>query len=42
LGDEPLSHEQTLAFATAAAGDLRRVVARFCGALATEGLVSAP
>jgi inosine/guanosine/xanthosine phosphorylase family protein len=42
LGDEPLSHAQTLAFATAAAGDLRRVVMRFCGALATEGLVPAP
>jgi xanthosine phosphorylase len=42
LGEEPLSHEQTLAFATAAAGDLRRVVTRLCGALATEGLVPAP
>ena len=33
LGDEALTHEQTLQHAAAAAGDLRRVVERFCGAL---------
>ena len=33
LGDEALTHEQTLQHAGAAAGDLRRVVERFCGAL---------
>jgi purine-nucleoside phosphorylase len=34
MGEEPLSHEQTLRFASAAAGDLARVVTRFCEALA--------
>jgi xanthosine phosphorylase len=34
MGEEPLSHEQTLRFAEAAAGDLVRVVERFCGELA--------
>jgi len=34
MGGEPLSHEQTLRHATAAAGDLARVVAGFCAELA--------
>jgi xanthosine phosphorylase len=35
MGGEPLSHEQTLRYAAAAAGDLSRLVEAFCGALAT-------
>ena len=34
MGGDALSHEQTLRFATAAAGDLARLVERFCEALA--------
>jgi xanthosine phosphorylase len=34
MGGEALSHEQTLKYAAAAAGDLARLVERFCGALA--------
>jgi xanthosine phosphorylase len=34
MGGEPLSHEQTLRHAEAAAGDLARVVTRFCEGLA--------
>jgi xanthosine phosphorylase len=34
MGEEPLSHEQTLRHAAVAAGDLARVVVRFCEALA--------
>jgi purine-nucleoside phosphorylase len=35
MGGEALSHEQTLKYAAAAAGDLARLVERFCEALAT-------
>ena len=34
MGGEALSHEQTLKYAAAAAGDLARLVEAFCGALA--------
>jgi xanthosine phosphorylase len=34
MGGEPLSHEQTLRNAEAAAGDLTRLILRFAGALA--------
>jgi xanthosine phosphorylase len=34
LGDEPLSHAQTLRHAEAAAGDLTRLIVRFCAELA--------
>ena len=34
MGGDALSHEQTLRYATAAAGDLARLVERFCEALA--------
>ena len=34
MGGEALSHEQTLKYAAAAAGDLARLVERFCEALA--------
>jgi xanthosine phosphorylase len=36
MGGEPLSHEQTLRFAEVAAGDLARLIARFCEALAAR------
>ena len=36
MGGEPLSHEQTLHHAALAAGDLSRLVAGFCKALATR------
>jgi xanthosine phosphorylase len=36
MGGEPLSHEQTLRYAAAAAGDLARLVGRFCEALAAR------
>ena len=35
MGGDVLSHEQTLHYATAAAGDLARLVERFCEALVT-------
>ena len=34
MGGEALSHEQTLQYAATAAGDLARLVERFCEALA--------
>jgi xanthosine phosphorylase len=36
MGGEPLSHEQTLHYAQAAAGDLQRLVEAFCAALGTR------
>ena len=41
MADEPLSHAADAAFAGAAAGDLRRVVERFCEALAPRGWIRA-
>jgi hypothetical protein len=34
MGGDALSHEQTLKYAAAAAGDLTRLVERFCEAMA--------
>jgi len=37
MGGEPLSHEQTLRYANAAAGDLTRLIIEFCGRFGARG-----
>jgi xanthosine phosphorylase len=37
MGGEPLSHEQTLRYASQAAGDLTRLIIEFCGRLDARG-----